>query len=303
MAGYTVQFEQLFCMDATSQNVLKRIEELLLARQRTAEERKIKYKGQKTKILLGPAIIAGDLVKVEVVENITLWYQDVNYLRMQREQLFHRITLEKRTGKWLIKDDQYRMEPNVATIPRPIGLTGRNSEKRSNGINVFRGRRYDRAAAVKYAQKWWNDYNPNFRSFSVDCTNYVSQVLYGGGAQMTYTGKQNSGWWYLGTGGKNDKWSYSWAVAHSLRWYLASNKGNLQAEQVTYAHQLSPGDVICYDWDGDGVWQHNTVVVAKDDKDQPLVNAHTINSQNRYWDYRDSLSWNEKTKYIFWKII
>ena len=38
------------------------------------------------------------------------------------------------------------------------------------------------------------------------------------------------------------------------------------------------GDVICYDWDGNGHFQHNTVVVAKDPHGMPLVNAHTTNS-------------------------
>src|SRR5690625_971306 len=30
---------------------------------------------------------------------------------------------------------------------------------------------YDRQAAVKYAERWWNSYNPAFKKFDVDCTN------------------------------------------------------------------------------------------------------------------------------------
>lgn len=36
---------------------------------------------------------------------------------------------------------------------------------------------YDRLAAVQYAERWWNSYNPQYRKFDVDCTNYVSQCL------------------------------------------------------------------------------------------------------------------------------
>lgn len=48
------------------------------------------------------------------------------------------------------------------------------------------------------------------------------------------------------------------------------------------------GDVICYDWEGDGRFNHNTIVTAYDADGQPLVNAHTQNSLHRRWEYRDS---------------
>ena len=45
------------------------------------------------------------------------------------------------------------------------------------------------------------------------------------------------------------------------------------------------GDVIVYDWDGDGAFQHSTIVTAFDAGGKPLVNAHTVSSRHRYWDY------------------
>ncbi|MEN3004248.1 amidase domain-containing protein [Dehalobacterium formicoaceticum] len=178
-------------------------------------------------------------------------------------------------------------------------------KERANIFKVNQGKRnrgYNRQAAVAYAHRWWNSYNPDFRYFPVDCTNYVSQVLYAGGLPMQYTGKQDAGWWYAANGAREDQWSFSWAVAHSLRWYLASQQGVLTAK-VAAANELRPGDIICYDWDGDGVWQHNTVVVGFNGDGRPLVNAHTNNSQNRLWDYRNSVAWTEKTSYLFWNII
>lgn len=156
---------------------------------------------------------------------------------------------------------------------------------------------YDRRAAVKYAERWWNSYNPDFRYFSVDCTNYVSQCLLAGGAPMRGGSDRSKGWWY-----RYDNWSYSWAVAHSMRWYLSGSNEGLKGREVETAEELQPGDVICYDFQGDGRWDHTTFVVSKDANNMPLVNAHTDNSRHRYWSYEDSTAWTPQIKYKFFKI-
>ena len=43
---------------------------------------------------------------------------------------------------------------------------------------------YNREAAVRYANKWWDSRNPAFPAFDVDCTNFISQCLLAGGAPM-----------------------------------------------------------------------------------------------------------------------
>jgi len=156
---------------------------------------------------------------------------------------------------------------------------------------------YDRLAAVQYAERWWNDYHPNFEKFAVDCTNFVSQCLYAGGAPMRGEPNRAKGWWY-----KNDNWSYSWSVSHSLRWYLSGSTKGLQGKEVESAEELSAGDVICYDFEGDGRFDHSTFVVAKDAEGMPLVNAHTENSRHRYWSYEDSTAWTPNIKYKFFQI-
>ncbi|HLR09602.1 MAG TPA: amidase domain-containing protein [Bacillota bacterium] len=156
---------------------------------------------------------------------------------------------------------------------------------------------YDRRAAVQYAERWWNDYNPDYRAFPVDCTNYVSQCLKAGGAPMRGAPDRDKGWWY-----SNDNWSYSWSVAHSLRWYLSGSTTGLKGKEIEDPQDLEPGDVICYDFSGDGRFDHNTIVVAKDVDGYPLVNAHTDNSRHRYWSYEDSLAWTPNCKYKFFRI-
>jgi hypothetical protein len=158
---------------------------------------------------------------------------------------------------------------------------------------------YQRAKAVEYAERWWNDYNPQFKAFDVDCTNYVSQCMWAGNAPMKYSSDRAKGWWY-----RFDpvNWSFSWSVANALRWYLPNSRSGLRAVEVFSADQLNEGDIICYDFNGDGRWQHNTIVVTKDAAGMPLVNAHTTNSRHRYWSYKDSYAWTEKTQYKFFRI-
>lgn len=159
---------------------------------------------------------------------------------------------------------------------------------------------YNRLEVVKYAERWWNSYNPAYRRFTDDCTNFISQCIRAGGAPMTGQPDRSRGWWYAGG---NEQWSYSWAVAHSFRWYLSGSNIGLQAREVKTPQELIRGDVICYDFDGDGRWQHTTVVVAKDVNNMPLVNAHTANSRMRYWSYEDSTAWTENIQYKFFHIL
>ncbi len=168
---------------------------------------------------------------------------------------------------------------------------------------VGRGTPYLREEAVAYAERWWNEPNPAYENFDVNCTNYVSQCLFAGGAPMNYTGRRSSGWWYKGYSGKEESWSFSWAVAAGLQQYLATPRGfGLRAEAVYEPQQLKLGDVICYDWEGNGRVGHNTIVTAFTPDGMPLVNANTVSSRHRYWDYKDSYAWTGKTRYHFYRI-
>ena len=69
---------------------------------------------------------------------------------------------------------------------------------------------YNRAKAVQYAETWWQTPNPKYEEFEVDCTNYVSQCLFAGGAPMENNGKRDSGCCYAGKKGQQKQWSFSW---------------------------------------------------------------------------------------------
>lgn len=216
----------------------------------------------------------------------------------QYEQVWieNRVCLLEKGQEWLIVEDEFMEEKEKDQInhPKPLdeGYDIRNPNERRSG--------YNRKKAVEYAERWWDEYNPKFHEFEVDCTNYISQCLWAGGAPMKHSSDRAKGWWYRFESPVN--WSFSWAVAHSLRWYLPTSQSGLRGREVTSADQLQLGDVICYDFNGDGRWQHNTIVVDKDAAGMPLVNAHTNNSRHRYWAYKDSYAWTEKIAYKFFRI-
>ncbi|HZG70337.1 MAG TPA: amidase domain-containing protein [Chondromyces sp.] len=157
---------------------------------------------------------------------------------------------------------------------------------------------YDRMKAVQYAERWWNDHNPAYKKFNDDCTNYISQCLHAGGAPMWGQPNRSKGWWM-----QRNNWSYSWTVAHSFRWYLGTSKTGLRSKEVDAPERLKVGDIICYDFQGDGRFDHTTIVTARDENGMPLVNAHTTNSRMRYWSYEDSTAYTPQIQYKFFAII
>jgi len=119
---------------------------------------------------------------------------------------------------------------------------------------------------------------------------------------MDYTGIRSTGWWYHGKIGSQEQWSYSWAVANALKLYLSNSQAGFGAKRVEFPQMLTAGDIISYDWDGDGRFEHSAIVTEITLQGVPLVNAHTVNSRHRLWDYRDSYAWSLQTQYCFFRM-
>ncbi|KAB7704889.1 CHAP domain-containing protein [Bacillus aerolatus] len=216
------------------------------------------------------------------------------YLIKQGEFIYLEEEVEERAArienKEVIEDKEAESPSLVSTEWNDFAEAAEEFEER----RIFH---YDRLKAVQYAERWWNSNNPAYRNFDVNCTNYISQCLHAGGAPMTGYPDRSRGWWIRG-----NNWSYSWSVAHAFRWFLSSAQTGLRAEEVNEPENLQPGDVICYDFQGDGRFDHTTIVTAKDRRGMPLVNAHTTNSRMRYWSYEDSTAYTANIKYKFFQI-
>ncbi|MBV7509205.1 amidase domain-containing protein [Bacillus sp. sid0103] len=226
----------------------------------------------------------------------TVKYQaHYQYLIKQKALLYMEEEVEERLAKFykgaLVMDEEINPYEPQDMYQLPTDLVLEDKDERSSY-------QYNRLKAVQYAERWWNSYNPAYKKFENDCTNFISQCLHSGGAPMRGYPNKGAGWWL-----QNHNWSYSWAVANSLKSYLANSKSGLRARQVSSPDQLLLGDVICYDFEGDGRFNHNTIVTGKDAYGMPLVNAHTYNSRMRYWAYEDSSAYTPKIKYKFFSII
>ncbi|MGG3560149.1 amidase domain-containing protein [Neobacillus rhizosphaerae] len=217
------------------------------------------------------------------------------YLIKQKGILYLEEEMEERLAKFykgaLVMDEERVPKEEVHIHQEPMDVVTEENEQRLSY-------QYDRLKAVQYAERWWNSYNPAYKKFEVDCTNFISQCLHTGGAPMRGYPSRGTGWWL-----QRQNWSYSWAVANSLRLYLGNSKAGLRAKEVSSPEQLLLGDVICYDFEGDGRYNHNTIVTGKDANGMPLVNAHTYNSRKRYWAYEDSSAYTPNIKYKFYSIV
>jgi hypothetical protein len=251
---------------------------------------------------------AAEIVKVKGNGKIVDKYQSddvgkvtyqvhLQYLIRQKDQLYVEEEMELRKAEFfkgtLVKDEEVNQLPShhhYEEFPTPFVPI-------EDDLRV--SYQYDRLKAIQYAETWWNDYNPAYKKFEEnDCTNYISQCLSAGGAPMRGYPNRGSGWWYRG-----GNYSWSWSTAHALYLHLSNSKVGLRAQEVSRPDQLMLGDIICYDFEGDGRFNHNTIVTAWDYYGMPLVNAHSYNSRHRYWAYEDSSAYTPNIQYKFFRII
>lgn len=166
--------------------------------------------------------------------------------------------------------------------------------------------KFNRDEAVRYALTYAKNPNPYYRYFSSseysggDCSNFVSQCLRAGGAPMDFTSQRP--WWYNNKGTspvKDDSWSTSWAVAHSLYWCLIV-RGNLKlpglkGEELKALEDLELGDIIIYE--KGNVMYHSAIItsfVKEGNKKVPRISQHSFNDSNI--DYKKPQA--EKTHFI-----
>lgn len=148
---------------------------------------------------------------------------------------------------------------------------------------------YSRANAVNYAITYALTPNAAYKYFPLigdnggDCSNFISQCLRAGGANMVYN--TSHPWWYkhnnnLNT--KDDTWSVSWAVAHSLYWTLKVNEEkNLSGPkglEINNINKLQIGDLIFYE-DAAGKIFHSAIITSMLNS-YPLISQHTFEALN-----------------------
>ncbi|MGG3476836.1 amidase domain-containing protein [Peribacillus frigoritolerans] len=223
-------------------------------------------------------------------DTVLTYHVHLQYLLKQEDSFYIEEEMEEREARfrngYIV--DENELIPSFETEEAPL--------KCDPGADRL-AYKYDRMKAVQYAERWWNEFNPAYHKFTDDCTNYISQCLHAGGIPMWGVPNKNKGWWIRGK-----SWSYTWTTAHSL-YHLLKAGNAIRTKQVESAKELKLGDILCIDFEGDGRFDHNLIVTAKDQDGMPLVNAHTMNSRHRYWTYEDSTRYTPNIVYKFFVIL
>lgn len=266
--------------------------EVMERKKKLLEKRKIEMIKAKAKAVIDYVQVEDDgTACIRYIIHFEYLYKEQDDSLYMEEQIEERVAFVY--DQILIKDQEVIKKP--AGFSEGQSIIDYSQEEREAFGRAFQ---YDRLGAVQYAEKYWNKRNPAYKNFSDNCTNFISQCLHAGGAPMRGHPNRGSGWWM-----KQSSWSYSWTVAHSMKMYLTNSKAGLRAVRVKSVEELVPGDVICYDFEGDGRFNHTTIVVAKDKGNMPLVNAQSYDSRMRYWSYEDSTAYTPSIRYAFFHIV
>jgi len=235
----------------------------------------------------------------------------------QHANIEHVIVLRNEQGKWRIISDDYN-----DYLWKMLRQSGKSTEeilrtmKASSDASIQRNtimststlsadsstHSYDRAGAVDYARKYWETYNPDYYDYKNDggdCTNFISQAIYeGGNASMSIpavlpppsTGGDTN-WYYLDYLHRARAWNFVDAF-----YEFATTRGwgeGPQGYQVNTLDELLPGDIIQYDWEGNGSWDHSVIVVDKVGG-YPYVDSHTPDKEHELYtafsDYNPNVS-------------
>lgn len=231
---------------------------------------------------------------VRLTERITWVYQEQGDFSVESRLVDHQQRWSNQANGWMLVRDVESGEGGIEGLKR----TSRMMRFTTTHAEHQRGERYDRVRALRYAELWWDSVNPSYVQFdSDDCTNFVSQCLLAGNLRMSGGGNRAIGWWFkFGTNDQQANWSYSWSTANALAMWLTNKVG---ATATANPQDLKIGDVIFYDWQGNGKYGHSTIVVDFNAMGDPLVNAHTDSSFHRHFQYLDSRAWTPNTRYLF----
>ncbi|MDI6716961.1 MAG: amidase domain-containing protein [Actinomycetota bacterium] len=171
---------------------------------------------------------------------------------------------------------------------------------------------WSKSSAVSYAETYALSPNNAWPYFDGgDCTNFVSQCLEYGGIAMDTVYTDRSKWYMVKNMFGAWIWGYPWTVAHDFYEYFRTSSrtasyryfiGSYDWQSATSRPippdnntSLNNGDIVSFNFDGDGDRDHNTIVVAQNSTDWEnssysgdLVDYHTPNKKHIIWhlEYR-----------------
>jgi len=232
----------------------------------------------------------------EISEELNPQNPDVSHLY----NLKHTITLRQENSQWKIVSDEYndylwRMLKQSGKSASEVLNTMKASPRPTQSVNPGTAtilaalpdddsiHAYDRVGAVNYALQHISVYNPDYPTYQGlggDCTNFVSQSIYEGGNASMYipsplpppSPNGQSGWYLLNEGQRATDWNDVGGFYDFVTSYGFPTEGPEGSE--VQIGSLMLGDVIEYDFEGDGLWDH-AVIVVDIINGVPYVASHT----------------------------
>jgi len=131
------------------------------------------------------------------------------------------------------------------------------------------------AAEMEYARKWAYSRNPAYYSFDNiggDCTNFVSQCLYAGGAAMNYT--RDAGWYYSSPRNR----AAAWTGVEYFYQFMINNKSVGPYAKIVPLSEVQTGDVIQL---GSGNRFYHSLLVVNVQGGEPHIATHTYDAFDR----------------------
>lgn len=154
----------------------------------------------------------------------------------------------------------------------------------SEGTNPTPRYSYNRTNAIAYARQWANGRNPAYRSWSSDCTNFVSQCLAAGGISQNapYPFPQGivstSSYWYYGSAGSM---STSWMQVADFNSYWSRHASIYNYALVSTAiSRMSGGDAVLLRHTSTGVAYH-AIFITYSNGSSATYCGHTNNAYDK----------------------
>ncbi len=124
-------------------------------------------------------------------------------------------------------------------------------------------------------------YNPTYTSFSADCANFGSQVMFAGGYPQF-------GDTYARAGGTTSTARARRATTRTATpgspWPTSRAPGTSGTPTSSRpSPTVGAGDFVYYDWTGDGTWDHVAELVGTNSAGQKVVDAHTTDHYHVFW--------------------
>lgn len=275
--------------------------QVLAARRGVLDRAGERYAASRVGVVLSNVRLDGQSARADALESTVLDYARVapDDPEFTAFEVRHEFTFAREANgrRWVVVDER-AVEPESILSINQVGsdpdreLAGlhsmfieaepapdarRTARKQQATPLSFAYLNYDAIAA--YAEKYWSNYNPNYRRFDGgaggDCTNFISQALsWGGWAHVLGGHTSLNAWWY-------DKWAtqtYTWVGAHQWSSF-ATQSGRVY--RLINPGDMGKGDILQMDFDRDGKMDHSMVVSYVSSRYLPYLTYHTASTFRR----------------------